>query len=104
MSQKELQVIQAIEDDLFTFAEYDPQAAERVGYSDYSYWGSTLKIFFKNKTVIFFLVLMASLILLQPSSRTYRVKSRLPRFTPIRSPAALFRTKSPVANSGLEPT
>ncbi|NLU05812.1 MAG: ABC transporter permease [Firmicutes bacterium] len=63
MSQKELQVIQAIEDDLFTFAEYDPQAAERVGYSDYSYWGSTLKIFFKNKTVIFFLVLMASLIL-----------------------------------------
>jgi oligopeptide transport system permease protein len=64
MSQKELQVIQAIEDEaLFTFAEFDPEAAERVGYSDYSYWGSTLKIFFKNKTVIFFLILMASLIL-----------------------------------------
>jgi hypothetical protein len=40
MSQKELQVIQAIEDEaLFTFAEFDPEAAERVGYSDYSYWG-----------------------------------------------------------------
>jgi oligopeptide transport system permease protein len=48
---------------LFTFAEYDPEAAERVGYSDYSYWGSTLKIFLKNKTAIFLLCLMGALIL-----------------------------------------
>lgn len=68
MTNKEKQVIQAIEDaiaeeDLFTFADYDPEAAERVGYSDYSYWGSTLKIFFKNKTVIFLLTLMTALVL-----------------------------------------
>ncbi|MGI6621395.1 MAG: ABC transporter permease [Bacillota bacterium] len=64
MTHKEQQVIQAMEDEaLFTFAEYDPEAAERVGYSDYSYWGSTLKIFLKNKTAIFLLCLMGALIL-----------------------------------------
>ncbi len=51
------------EEELFTFAQYDPEAAERIGYSDYSYWGSTLKIFLKNKTAIFLLVLMMSLII-----------------------------------------
>ena len=28
------------EDELFTFVEYSPEAAERIGYSDYSYWKS----------------------------------------------------------------
>ncbi|HHY12524.1 MAG TPA: ABC transporter permease [Firmicutes bacterium] len=62
-SRKEEQIVQAVEDQaLFTFAHYDPEAAERIGYSDYSYWGSTTKIFLKNKTAIFLLVLMTSLI------------------------------------------
>ncbi len=34
-SRKEEQVMQAIEDEaLFTFAEYDPEAGERSGYSN----------------------------------------------------------------------
>lgn len=63
-SRKEEQVMQAIEDQaLFTFAEYDPEAGERSGYSNYSYWGSTLRIFIKNKTAVFLLVMMTSLVL-----------------------------------------
>ncbi len=63
-SRNEGQLIPAEEDKtLFTFAHYDPEAAERIGYSDYSYWGSTLKIFLKNKTAIFLLVMMMSLVL-----------------------------------------
>ncbi len=27
-------------DDLFYFVDYSPEEAERVGYSNYSYWGS----------------------------------------------------------------
>jgi len=62
-TRKEQQAITAIEDDaLFTFAHYDPEAAERTGYSDYSYWGSTFRIFLKNKTAVFLLILMASLV------------------------------------------
>jgi oligopeptide transport system permease protein len=43
---------------LFEFAEYDERAAERGGYSSYSYWGSTLRIFLKNKTAVFLLLVM----------------------------------------------
>lgn len=28
------------EDELFTFVEYSSEAAEQIGYSDYSYWKS----------------------------------------------------------------
>ena len=34
-------------DDLFTFADFNAEDAERGGYSDYSYWGSTLRAFFQ---------------------------------------------------------
>ena len=37
------------EDELFTFVEYSPEAAERTGYSDYSYWKSVFKNFLKKK-------------------------------------------------------
>ena len=50
-------------DDLFTFADYNPEDAERIGYSDYSYWGSTLRAFFQNKMAVFFLVVMVSVLL-----------------------------------------
>ena len=50
-------------DDLFTFAEYNPEAAERIGYSNYSYWGSTLRAFFQNKMAVFFLLVMVSVLL-----------------------------------------
>ena len=52
-----------LSDDLFTFAEYNPDDAERIGYSNYSYWGSTIRAFFQNKTAVFFLVVMVSVLL-----------------------------------------
>ena len=51
------------EDELFTFAEYNSEDAERIGYSDYSYWGSTLRAFFQNRMAVFFLLVMASVLL-----------------------------------------
>ncbi len=43
----------------FSFAEFHPEEAERGGYSNYSYWRATLRAFFRNKTAVFFLLLMA---------------------------------------------
>ena len=39
-------------DDLFRFVEYSPEAAERTGYSDYSYWKSLFQNFFKKKSAV----------------------------------------------------
>ena len=50
-------------DALFERAAYDPQAGERGGYSNYSYWGSTLRMFRKNKVAMFFLWLLLALLL-----------------------------------------
>lgn len=47
----------------FSFAEFNPEDAERGGYSDYSYWGSTLRAFFQNKVAVFFLLVMVSVLL-----------------------------------------
>ncbi len=46
------------EAELFSFAEFDAEEAERSGASDYSYWRSTLRAFFHNKAAVFFLCLM----------------------------------------------
>lgn len=47
------------EEELFSFARFDAAQAERTGAPDYSYWRSTLRAFFHNKTAVFFLCLMA---------------------------------------------
>lgn len=39
-------------EDLFNFVEYSPEAAERIGYSDYSYWKSVFQNFFKKKSAV----------------------------------------------------
>lgn len=57
------------DEELFSFAEFDPENAERGGYSNYSYWGSTLRAFFQNKTAVFFLFIMVAVLtftLIQP--------------------------------------
>lgn len=51
------------EDELFSVADFDHAAAERGGYSNYSYWGATLRAFFKNKVAVFFLCVIAALLL-----------------------------------------
>jgi len=40
------------EDDLFVFVKYSPEAAERTGYSDYSYWKSVFQHFLKKKSAV----------------------------------------------------
>lgn len=47
---------------LFGFAEYDPQAGERIAYSNYSYWRSTLRVFLKNRVALFLLILLGLLL------------------------------------------
>ena len=51
------------EEELFSFAEFDPENAERGGYSNYSYWGSTIRAFFQNKAAVFFLIIMVAVLL-----------------------------------------
>lgn len=40
------------EKELFAFVEYRPEEAERIGYSNYSYWGSVFKNFIKKKSAV----------------------------------------------------
>ncbi len=57
------------EDELFVLADYDEAAAEKSGYSNYSYWQSTLRVFFKNKVAVlllFVLILLLLFTFLQP--------------------------------------
>ena len=50
------------QDELFYFVEYSPEEAERVGYSNYSYWGSTFRAFFKNKLAVVLLVALIAVV------------------------------------------
>ena len=52
------------EKQLFQFAEYHSQEAERIGYSNYSYWKSVWRNFIKKKTA----VCMAIVFILPPCS------------------------------------
>ena len=51
------------EDELFVLAQYDEAAGEKTGYSNYSYWRSTVKVFFKNRVAVFLLFVLAGLLL-----------------------------------------
>ncbi len=51
------------EDALFEVAEYDETAGEKTGYSNYSYWRSTLQVFLKNKVAVVLLFVLAGLLL-----------------------------------------
>ena len=51
------------DEEAFSFAEFDAENAERGGYSDYSYWKSTFRAFFKNKVAVFFLFIMVTVLL-----------------------------------------
>ncbi len=52
----------ALSPDLFQPSPYSEQAAERTGYSNYSYWGSTLRMFLKNKAAVFMLCVVLLLL------------------------------------------
>ena len=55
--------IAGLDEDLFGLAIVDESEAERTGYSNYSYWGSTVRMFFKNKVAVFNLIVMLVLVL-----------------------------------------
>ena len=61
--QNELEQPEINEDELFVLADYDQTAAEKSGYSNYSYWQSTLRVFFKNKVAVFLLFVLVGLLL-----------------------------------------
>ncbi len=47
---------------LFAFAEFDESEGEKIGYSDYSYWRSTVRVFLKNKLAVVLLVVLTTLL------------------------------------------
>ena len=49
-------------DELFVLAAYDENRAEQAGYSNYSYWRSTLQAFLHNKTAVTMLVVLMVLL------------------------------------------
>lgn len=49
-------------EEYFELAPYDPSAGERGSYTNYSYWGSTLRAFFHNPVAVFFLVLLVGMV------------------------------------------
>ncbi len=61
--QNELEQPEINEDELFVLADYDESAAEKSGYSNYSYWQSTLRVFFKNKVAVFLLFVLLALLM-----------------------------------------
>ena len=52
----------ALPGSLFARAEYSQREAERTGYSNYSYWGSTLRMFLKNRVAVTMLAAVALLL------------------------------------------
>ena len=55
------------EDELFHFVEYSPEAAEMIGYSDYSYWKSVFQNFLKKKSAV-----ILSIIFCKPGNRQFQ--------------------------------
>ena len=49
-------------DELFTAAEFNEQTAEEVGFSNYSYWRSTLRTFLKSPLIRVMLIVVTLLV------------------------------------------
>ena len=60
LTPEEIKLLPASE---FELASYDEAAAERTGYSNYSYWKSTVIMFFKNKVAVAMLIVMLALMI-----------------------------------------
>jgi len=51
------------QDELFRVVEYSADAAERIGYSNYSYWRSVWQNFLKNKPAVFMGIVFIALVI-----------------------------------------
>lgn len=49
--------------ELFCFATHSAEDAERIGYSDYSYWGFVMRNFLKKKSAVFMLILFLAVVI-----------------------------------------
>lgn len=61
--------IAALPASLFERAEYNERSAEITGYSNYSYWRSTIRMFLKNRAALIMLIIIVVLLtftLIQP--------------------------------------
>lgn len=56
-------VAKPLENAMFEFATYDNAAAEKGGYSNYSYWRSTFRCFLKNRAAMTFMIVLVVLLL-----------------------------------------
>lgn len=61
--EKDLDALEINEDELFVPADYDASAGEKGGYSNYSYWRSTLQAFCRNRVAMLLLGVLAILLL-----------------------------------------
>lgn len=60
---KEADFMETMEEtELFSFQEFNEMEVEKTGYSNYSYWNSTLHAFLKNRGAFILLVLLALLL------------------------------------------
>lgn len=50
-------------DDRFRFVEYSSENAEKIGYSDYSYWGSVFHNFLKKKSAVFMMLVFIAVVI-----------------------------------------
>lgn len=50
-------------DELFYFVDYSAEEAEKIGYSNYSYWGSVFQNFLKRKSAVVCMVLFVALVI-----------------------------------------
>lgn len=54
---------QLSDEELFSFAEYREEDVEKIGYSNYSYWRSTLQVFCKNKIAVTLMLIVLAILL-----------------------------------------
>jgi oligopeptide transport system permease protein len=51
------------EKEQFEFATYDENAAQKIGYSNYSYWKSTIQSFLQNKVAVSLMIIIVFILL-----------------------------------------
>lgn len=51
------------EKEQFEFAAYDENAAQKIGYSNYSYWKSTVQSFLQNKVAVSLMIIIVVILL-----------------------------------------
>jgi oligopeptide transport system permease protein len=78
----------------FRFVQNDMEEAERSGYSNYSYWRSTLRAFFKNKLAVVTLTLII-IILAFSMIQPYLPAQRKPTYINYRDDGTIYSNQAP---------